>query len=42
VREEQVAQVRGYAERQLRHPEDPDSPSNRRITVIVQNLQPKP
>ena len=40
VREEQVAQVRGYAERQLRHPEDPDSPSNRRITVIVQNLNP--
>jgi chemotaxis protein MotB len=34
----QVAQVRGYADRQLRHPEDPESPSNRRISVIVQYL----
>jgi len=36
VRPEQVAQVRGYAERQLRHPEDPEAASNRRISVIVQ------
>ena len=40
VRPEQVAQVRGYAERQLRHPEDPNAASNRRISVIVQYLAP--
>jgi len=33
---EQVAQVRGFADRQLRHPEDPTAASNRRISVIVQ------
>jgi chemotaxis protein MotB len=38
LRPNQVAQVRGYADRQLRHPEDPESPSNRRISVIVQYL----
>jgi chemotaxis protein MotB len=37
---QQVAQVRGYAERQLRHPEDPTHASNRRISVIVQYLTP--
>ena len=42
LRPEQVAQVRGYADRQLRHPEDPESASNRRITVIVQYLNPPP
>jgi chemotaxis protein MotB len=36
----QVAQVRGYADRQLRHPEEPASASNRRISVIVQYLSP--
>jgi chemotaxis protein MotB len=36
LRPNQVAQVRGYADRQLRHPEDPDNASNRRISVIVQ------
>jgi chemotaxis protein MotB len=40
VRPEQVGQVRGYAERQLRHPEDPNAASNRRISVIVQYLEP--
>ncbi|HTS66337.1 MAG TPA: flagellar motor protein MotB [Candidatus Acidoferrales bacterium] len=40
VRSEQVGQVRGYAERQLRHPEDPKAASNRRISVIVQYLTP--
>jgi chemotaxis protein MotB len=40
VRTEQVAQVRGFADRQLRHPEDPFHPSNRRISVIVQYLIP--
>ena len=40
VRREQVAQVRGYADRQLRHPDDPTAASNRRISVIVQYLPP--
>jgi hypothetical protein len=35
-----VAQVRGFAERQLRHPEDPMHASNRRVSVIVQYLTP--
>jgi len=42
VRPEQIAQVRGYAERQLRHPEDPNAASNRRISVIVQYMAPPP
>jgi chemotaxis protein MotB len=41
LRPEQVGQVRGYADRQLRHPDDPSHPSNRRISVIVQYLVPK-
>jgi len=41
LRPEQVEQVRGYADRQLRHPEDPSHASNRRISVIVQYLVPK-
>ena len=41
LRPEQIEQVRGYADRQLRHPEDPQNPSNRRISVIVQYLVPK-
>lgn len=40
IRAEQIAQVRGYADRQLRHPEDPQNASNRRISVIVQYLAP--
>ncbi len=40
VRPEQVAQVRGFAARQLRHPENPEHASNRRISVIVQYLAP--
>lgn len=35
VRGEQVAQVRGFADRQLRKPEDPNDYSNRRISIIV-------
>ena len=35
---EQIGQVRGYADRQLRHAEDPSAASNRRISVIVQYL----
>ena len=38
VRPEQVTQVRGYADRQLRRPKEPNAASNRRITVIVQYL----
>jgi chemotaxis protein MotB len=42
LRAEQVAQVRGYADRQLRRPNDPEAASNRRISVIVQWLAPPP
>lgn len=38
LRVDQVGQVRGFADRQLRHPEDPTNASNRRISVIVQYL----
>jgi chemotaxis protein MotB len=34
----QVLQVRGYADQQLRKADSPDDPSNRRITLIVQYL----
>jgi len=40
LRPEQVQQVRGYADRQLRHPEDSEAASNRRVSVIVQYLAP--
>ncbi len=36
VRPDQVGQVRGYAAQRPRMPEDPENPSNRRITVMVQ------
>jgi chemotaxis protein MotB len=36
----QVAQVRGYADQQLRKKDDPGDPSNRRISLIVQYVQP--
>ncbi len=42
LRTEQVAQVRGYADTQLRRKEDPEAASNRRISVIVQWLSPPP
>jgi len=32
----QVVQIRGYADQQLRKKDNPEDPSNRRITVIVQ------
>ena len=38
LRENQVSQVRGYADQMLRKPDDPFDPSNRRISVIVQYL----
>ncbi len=42
VRKEQVGQVRGFGARQLRHPDDPEHASNRRVSVIVQYLTPPP
>jgi chemotaxis protein MotB len=38
LRDNQVSQVRGYADQMLRKPDDPLNPSNRRISVIVQYL----
>jgi chemotaxis protein MotB len=38
VRADQVTQVRGYADQKLRKPKDPEDPSNRRISFIVQYL----
>jgi chemotaxis protein MotB len=35
---DQVSQVRGFADQSLRHPDSPEDPSNRRITLIVQYL----
>lgn len=40
VRPDQVAQVRGFADQRLRLPNEPDHASNRRISVIVQYLEP--
>ena len=42
VRSDQVSQVRGYADQMLRTPGQPLDASNRRISVIVQNLEQKP
>jgi len=41
VREDQVSQVRGYADQRLRSA-DPLDPSNRRISVIVQYMETSP
>jgi chemotaxis protein MotB len=38
---QQVSQVRGYADQRLRKAQNPEDPSNRRISLIVQYL-PKP
>jgi len=35
LRPDQVAQIRGYADQQLRLPAKPEDPSNRRISIIV-------
>jgi chemotaxis protein MotB len=37
MRPDQVVQVRGYADHKPRESTTPDDPSNRRITVIIQN-----
>jgi len=39
VREDQVSQVRGYADQRLRNQKDALDPSNRRISVIVQYME---
>jgi chemotaxis protein MotB len=36
VREDQISQVRGFADRQPRLPQHPEDPSNRRVSLIVQ------
>jgi chemotaxis protein MotB len=38
IKENQVAQVRGYADQQLRKPGSPEDPSNRRISLIIQYI----
>ena len=38
VQPEQISQVRGFADQRLRLPQNPEDPSNRRISVIVQYL----
>jgi chemotaxis protein MotB len=40
VREDQVAQVRGFAARELRKPDEPEAAQNRRVSVIIQYLAP--
>jgi chemotaxis protein MotB len=42
IREDQVTQVRGFADQRLRKPDAPRDPSNRRISLIVQYLEKKP
>jgi chemotaxis protein MotB len=42
IRPEQISQVRGFADRQLRHREDPAAASNRRVSIIVQDLPAAP
>ena len=42
VRDDQVTQVRGYADQMPRKKDEPLDASNRRISVIVQNLERKP
>ncbi len=42
LRPDQITQVRGYAAQKLRNVADPDAPSNRRISLIVQYSGPVP
>ena len=42
LRPDEVSQVRGYADQMLRKPGQPLDASNRRISVIVQNIEQKP
>ena len=38
LRADQVIQVRGYADQQLRRPDAPGDPSNRRISILVRKM----
>jgi chemotaxis protein MotB len=38
VRSNQVSEVRGFGFQRLRKPDDPDSPSNRRVSIVVKYL----
>jgi chemotaxis protein MotB len=38
IRQDQVSQVRGFADQRLRVPSNPEDPSNRRISLIVQYM----
>jgi chemotaxis protein MotB len=42
LRPDQVKQVRGFADQQLRLPDEPQNPTNRRISIIVQYAQGAP
>jgi chemotaxis protein MotB len=42
LREDQVSQVRGFADERLRNPKDPMDPSNRRVSIIVQYINNNP
>lgn len=42
VRADQVSQVRGFADQRLRKPDAPRDDSNRRVSVIVQYMDPPP
>src|SRR5579862_7064040 len=42
LRADQVSQIRGYADQMLRKSDSPLDASNRRISVIVQNIEPAP
>ena len=42
IRQDQVTQVRGFADQRLREKDAPPDPSNRRISLIVQYLKKKP
>jgi chemotaxis protein MotB len=42
LRHDQVKQIRGFSDQQLRKPANPHDDSNRRVSVIVQYLDPPP
>jgi chemotaxis protein MotB len=39
IRQDQISQVRGFADQRLRLPQQPEDPSNRRISLIVQYME---
>lgn len=41
LRENQLAEIRGFADQQLRLPQKPEDPSNRRISIIILNMPKK-